>query len=206
MAPRLARGNAACRTDVACNVACNHGSGLFTQSGWTAGPDGGHEPKPHRPTMPSRVVTLSQAQSQNSVSGECDPDSRNGSHPYPACVVLTTLGETDLANSRRYPDGTQQQHVERATRWTCAGTCIGQRPNYSVCALLGAEAGAPFSSPAPSFADSRRRYPRVGCRLDRMERMVLVHRKLGRGFALPILEFPAMGPAMAADRYASGSP
>jgi hypothetical protein len=127
-----------------------------------------------------------------------------------ACVVLTTLGETDLANSRRYPDGTQQQHVERATRWTCAGTCIGQRPNYSVCALLGAEAGAgagaPFSSPAPSFADSRRRYPRVGCRLDRMERTVLVHRKLGRGFALPILEFPAMGPAMAADRYASGSP
>ena len=90
-----------------------------------------------------------------------------------ACVVLTTLGETDLANSRRYPDGTQQQHVERATRWTCAGTCIGQRPNYSVCALLGAEAGAPFSSPAPSFADSRRRYPRVGCRLDRMERTVL---------------------------------
>src|SRR5437588_10822439 len=31
--PRLARGNAACRTE----VACSHVSGLFTQSGWTAG-------------------------------------------------------------------------------------------------------------------------------------------------------------------------
>jgi hypothetical protein len=73
------------------------------------------------------------------------PGSRNGSRRYLACVRSTTLGETDVANSRRYPDGTQQQHVERATRWTCAGTRIGQRSNYSVCALLGAEAGAPFS-------------------------------------------------------------
>src|SRR6266480_2973387 len=38
--PRLARGNAACRTE----VACSHVSGLFTQSGWTAGPDGVREP------------------------------------------------------------------------------------------------------------------------------------------------------------------
>src|SRR5437588_5348908 len=43
MAPRLARGNAACRTE----VACSHVSGLFTQSGWTAGPDGVREPRPH---------------------------------------------------------------------------------------------------------------------------------------------------------------
>src|SRR6266481_7441276 len=41
--PRLARGNAACRTE----VACSHVSGLFTQSGWTAGPDGVREPRPH---------------------------------------------------------------------------------------------------------------------------------------------------------------
>jgi hypothetical protein len=34
--PRLARDNFACRTE----VACSHVSGLFTQSGWTAGPDG----------------------------------------------------------------------------------------------------------------------------------------------------------------------
>src|SRR5439155_19376310 len=41
--PRLARENAACRTE----VACSHVSGLFTQSGWTAGPDGVREPRPH---------------------------------------------------------------------------------------------------------------------------------------------------------------
>src|SRR5262249_17773586 len=28
-------------------VACSHVSGLFTQSGWTAGPDGVREPRPH---------------------------------------------------------------------------------------------------------------------------------------------------------------
>src|SRR6516165_9175174 len=41
--PRLARENVACRTE----VACSHVSGLFTQSGWTAGPDGVREPSPH---------------------------------------------------------------------------------------------------------------------------------------------------------------
>src|SRR5689334_25378591 len=43
MAPRLARDNFASRTE----VACSHVSGLFTQSGWTAGPDGVREPRPH---------------------------------------------------------------------------------------------------------------------------------------------------------------
>src|SRR5262252_8352945 len=41
--PRLARDNFAYRTE----VACSHVSGLFTQSGWTAGPDGIREPRPH---------------------------------------------------------------------------------------------------------------------------------------------------------------
>src|SRR5215470_16089592 len=41
--PRLARENFAYRTE----VACSHVSGLFTQSGWTAGPDGIREPRPH---------------------------------------------------------------------------------------------------------------------------------------------------------------
>jgi len=41
--PRLARENVACRTE----VACSHVSGLFTQSRWTAGPDGVREPRPH---------------------------------------------------------------------------------------------------------------------------------------------------------------
>src|SRR4051794_10064629 len=41
--PRLARENVACRTE----VACSHVSGPFTQSGWTAGPDGVREPRPH---------------------------------------------------------------------------------------------------------------------------------------------------------------
>src|SRR5262249_7279073 len=41
--PRLARDNFACRTE----VACSHVSGLFTQSGWTAGPDRVREPRPH---------------------------------------------------------------------------------------------------------------------------------------------------------------
>jgi hypothetical protein len=41
--PRLARDNFACRTE----VACSHVSGLFMQSGWTAGPDGVREPRPH---------------------------------------------------------------------------------------------------------------------------------------------------------------
>src|SRR5262249_43374158 len=41
--PRLARENVACRTE----VACSHVSGLFTQPGWTAGPDGVREPRPH---------------------------------------------------------------------------------------------------------------------------------------------------------------
>jgi hypothetical protein len=41
--PRLARDHLACRTE----VACSHVSGLFTQSGWTAGPDGVREPRPH---------------------------------------------------------------------------------------------------------------------------------------------------------------
>src|SRR5262245_30511073 len=41
--PRLARDNFAFRTE----VACSHVSGLFTQSGWTAGPDGVREPRPH---------------------------------------------------------------------------------------------------------------------------------------------------------------
>src|SRR5207253_5278028 len=41
--PRLARDNFACRTE----VACSHVSGLFMQSGWTAGPDGVRQPRPH---------------------------------------------------------------------------------------------------------------------------------------------------------------
>ena len=41
--PRLARDNFARRTE----VACSHVSGLFMQSGWTAGPDGVREPRPH---------------------------------------------------------------------------------------------------------------------------------------------------------------
>jgi hypothetical protein len=41
--PRLARENVTCRTE----VACSHVSGLFTQPGWTAGPDGVREPRPH---------------------------------------------------------------------------------------------------------------------------------------------------------------
>src|SRR6516165_6287996 len=41
--PRLARENVACRTE----VACSHVSGLLVQSGWTAGPDGVREPRPH---------------------------------------------------------------------------------------------------------------------------------------------------------------
>jgi hypothetical protein len=55
--PRLARENVACRTE----VACSHVSGLFTQSGWTAGPDGVREPTPHHSSGISRVITLSQA-------------------------------------------------------------------------------------------------------------------------------------------------
>jgi hypothetical protein len=139
----------------------------------------------------ARQRAFNTAQSQNSVFELMPGIQAMGSCRYPTCVLFTTLGETDLANSRRYPDGTQQQHVERATRWTCAGTCVGQRPNHSVCALPGAEAGARahFSSPDPSFADSRRRYPRVGCHHDRMKHTVLVHRKLGSGFALSILGY-----------------
>jgi hypothetical protein len=83
--------------------------------------------------------------------------------------------EPTQRSPHRCGDGTQRQHVERAARYASAGLCIAQRPNHSVCALLGAEAGArpPFSSPDPSFANCRRRYPRVGCGHDRMERTVL---------------------------------
>jgi hypothetical protein len=129
-----------------------------------------------------------------SLSGLCRVDDSGGNRSGQFYVVISMARNNSTSNAQR----------DRRP----AGLCIGQRPNHSVCAVLGAEAGAraPFSSPDPSFADSRRRYPRVCCRHDRMERTVLVHRKLGRDFALPILEFPAMGPAMAADRYASGSP
>jgi len=41
--PRLARDHLACSTE----VACSHVSGLLVQSGWTAGPDGVREPRPH---------------------------------------------------------------------------------------------------------------------------------------------------------------
>src|SRR5215207_10152822 len=41
--PRLARDHLACSTE----VACSHVSGLLMQSGWTAGPDGVREPRPH---------------------------------------------------------------------------------------------------------------------------------------------------------------
>ena len=41
--PPPGKRNAACRTE----VACSHVSGLFTQSGWTAGPDGVRKPRPH---------------------------------------------------------------------------------------------------------------------------------------------------------------
>src|SRR5262245_24219078 len=41
--PRLARDHLACSAE----VACSHVSGLFTQSGGTAGPDGVREPSPH---------------------------------------------------------------------------------------------------------------------------------------------------------------
>src|SRR5262245_1729 len=41
--PRLARDHLACSAE----VACSHVSGLFTQSGGTAGPDGVREPRPH---------------------------------------------------------------------------------------------------------------------------------------------------------------
>ena len=41
--PRLARDHFACSTE----VACSHVSGLLMQSGWTAGPDGVREPRPH---------------------------------------------------------------------------------------------------------------------------------------------------------------
>jgi hypothetical protein len=41
--PRLARDLWTCSTE----VACSHVSGLLTQPGWTAGPDGVREPRPH---------------------------------------------------------------------------------------------------------------------------------------------------------------
>src|SRR6516225_9825721 len=41
--PRLARDHLACSAE----VACSHVSGLLVQSGWTAGPDGVREPRPH---------------------------------------------------------------------------------------------------------------------------------------------------------------
>jgi hypothetical protein len=102
------------------------------------------------------------------------------------CVLLLRLSwEPTQRSPHRCGDGTQQQHVERAAREASAGLCIGQCPNYSVRALLGAEPGArgatPFGSPDASFTVSRRRYPCVGCHYDRMERTVLVRRKLDRG-------------------------
>ena len=82
--PRLARDHLACSTE----VACSHVSGLLVQSGWTAGPDGVREPSPHhsngidvpmkrqaslgcvgiRPTVPSRVIALSQAPERGSAA------------------------------------------------------------------------------------------------------------------------------------------
>jgi hypothetical protein len=44
--PRLARDHLACSAE----VACSHVSGLLVQSGWTAGPDGVREPRPHHST------------------------------------------------------------------------------------------------------------------------------------------------------------
>ena len=41
--PRLARDHLAYSAE----VACSHVSGLLVQSGWTAGPDGVREPRPH---------------------------------------------------------------------------------------------------------------------------------------------------------------
>ena len=41
--PRLARDNLARSAE----IACSHVSGLLMQSGWTAGPDGVREPRPH---------------------------------------------------------------------------------------------------------------------------------------------------------------
>src|SRR5262249_56045311 len=52
---RVARENVACRTE----VACSHVSGLFTQSRWSAGPDGVHEPRPHHSiTSSARVSSI----------------------------------------------------------------------------------------------------------------------------------------------------
>src|SRR5215510_14181931 len=70
--PRLARENVACRTE----VACSHVSGLFTQPGWTAGPDGVREPSPHHS------------------SGIDVPMSRQ--------VSLGSVGSTDCAITRHY--------------------------------------------------------------------------------------------------------
>src|SRR6266550_1942384 len=70
--PRLARDNFACRTE----VACSHVSGLFMQSGWTAGPDGVREPRPHHS------------------SGIDVPMNRQ--------VCLGSVGSTDCAITRHY--------------------------------------------------------------------------------------------------------
>ena len=112
-----------------------------------------------------------------------DPDwGRDRPFMRPCVRFLRHSWEPTQRCRHRCGDGTQRQHVERAARQASPGMGIGQCQNYSVCALLGAEAEArgamPFSSPGPSFTDSRRRYPRVGCRHDRMERTVLLRRNM----------------------------
>ncbi len=82
--PRLARENAACRTE----VACSHVSGLFTQSGWTAGPDGVREPRPHHS------------------SGIDVPMNRQAS--------LGCVGATDCAITRHYSLASSSAGAERS--------------------------------------------------------------------------------------------
>lgn len=86
------------------------------------------------------------------------PRSSNGSHHYLACVLFTTLGETDLPNFASL--SRCRAAAAHRTRSAIGVSEIVHRPTpYSVCALLGAEAGARdamlFSLPEPSFADSR---------------------------------------------------
>jgi hypothetical protein len=134
------------------------------------------------------------AHSQNSVLGEMGPGASNGPPPLSGlCPVYDS-------------EGNRPGQFRVVCRWH-ATTARRMRSAIDLCrtvhwsvpklfifrALLGAEPRArgatPFSSPDPLFTDRRRRYPRVGCRHDRMERAILVRHKLGRGLSLSILRY-----------------
>jgi hypothetical protein len=106
--PRLARENVTCRTE----LACSHVSGLFTQSGGTAGPDGVREPRPHHSSGGGAICASNEYTAQHR--------QRQGSARGAGSKI--TLVSADGTGHRSHTGGLRDGNPRRLLRHTPPGT------------------------------------------------------------------------------------